>query len=531
MTTRCLGTVATTRWSAAWATISSPAARERTTYFFSLGDGSDVIEDHADVNVVSFGAGIATSSVAATTYLGDDGAIYLAIAYGDSGDALAIRDGLLGTVGEYRFADGAVLTHRDLLDTLGPLAIDGSAANDTIVGASAADTLDGRAGDDRLYGGGAGDVLHGGAGDDLLHGEAGDDALDGGAGNDLLVGGTGEDTYVLAWGTGVDRIEEDGLDASHLRLGPAIGFDDLVATRDGNDLTLALRGNADSAIAIADYFVAGGAWDVTSAAGETRQLAEVLLSSPSVTADPIAATVAAYEGRIKAEYFASLGAAGFAATGADEFYSAFTVASETGTYTTYSHYAVRTVQQVSDAPLIRRVSAPFESARQTQWSESELRVVSTSAGSRGVAKALAQTGVGWRFVPASEIASGRHDVCDRHRRVAKEAATTRPPRRPCYKASGCLTPPARSRSPRFPFQSKASSGSRTRSPTSPARLNIEEIRGGAESNSIWTGDYSVVDGGAGPDFVYVYDDPGYALRRHEPWLRAPRQPALWQRRR
>ena len=479
-------------------------------YFLSLGDGSDVIEDHAGVNVVSFSAGIAKSSVAAATYLGDDGAIYLAIAYGDSGDALAIRDVLLGAVGEYRFADGAVLTHRDLLDTLGPLAIDGSAANDTIVGASAADTLDGRAGDDRLYGGGAGDVLQGGAGDDLLDGEAGDDALDGGAGNDLLVGGTGEDTYVLAWGTGVDCIEEDGLDASHLRLGPAIGFADLVAARTGNDLKLAVRGNADSAIAIADYFVAGGAWDVTSAAGETRQLAEVLLSSPSVIADPLAATVAAYEGRIKAGYFASLGAAGFAATGAEGFYSAFTVASETGTHTTYSHYAVRTLQQASDAPLIQRVSAPFESARQTQWSESELRVVSTSAGSRGVAKALAQTGIGWRFVPASEtapavtmpatgiaVSKGGADYSNAQASLLQGFWV---PER-----SGPIEVPTLP----VPVQSVVRITNSVTHET--ARLNIEEIRGGAESNSIWTGDYSVVDGGAGHDFVHVYDDPNYTL--------------------
>ncbi|MBL8528447.1 MAG: hypothetical protein JNL68_12240, partial [Burkholderiales bacterium] len=44
-----------------------------------------------------------------------------------------------------------------------------------------------------------------------------------------------------------------------------------------------------------------------------------------------------------------------------------------------------------------------------------------------------------------------------------------------------------------------------------ARLNIEEIRGGANSSSIGARDYTVVDAGAGDDFVYVNDDPGYAL--------------------
>ena len=175
---------------------------------------------------------------------------------------LAIRDGLLGPVSEYRFTDdGGVVTHQDLLDTLGSLAIDGSAVNDRSTGASAADTLDGRAGDDILYGGAGDDLLSGGAGRDLLYGEDGKDMLDGGTGVDVLVGGGGEDTYTLSLGTGVDRIEEDGLDASHLRLGPAIGFDDIVATRDGNDLTLALRGVATSAITIADYFGSERAWN------------------------------------------------------------------------------------------------------------------------------------------------------------------------------------------------------------------------------------------------------------------------------
>ena len=432
------------------------------------------------------------------------------MAYGDRGDALAIRDGLLGAVSEYRFADGAVLAHRDLLDTLGPLAIDGSAAHETIAGANAADTIDGRGGDDVIYGGGAGDVLIGGAGDDRLYGEAGGDTLDGGPGNDLLVGGAGEDSYVLAWGTGADRIEEDGLDASHLRLGPAIGFDDIVATRDGNDLTLALRGVASSAITLADYFVSQRAWDLTSASGATRLLADVLAASPSAPADPIAAASAAFEARIKAEYFASLGAAGFAGDGADEFRSAFTVASETGVHTTYSRYAVRTVQQASDASFIQRISAPFESETHTQWSESELRVVAPSPGARGVANALAQTDSGWRFVPASAIAPAitMSATGIAVSRAAGDYSTLQASSLQGFwvpDASGPIEVPALP----VPVQNVVRITSSVTYES--ARLNIEAIRGGAESNSIWTGDYSVVDGGAGADFIYVYDDPGYLL--------------------
>ena len=138
-------------------------------------------------------------------------------------------------------------------------------------------------------------------------GEAGDDLLDGGPGNDLLFGGAGEDTYVLAWGTGADRIEGDGLGANHLRLGANIGFDDIVATRHENDLTLALRGLSSSAVTLADYFVSGGVWDITSAAGERCTLADILSAGSSAPDHSIRDIMAAFEAQIRAEYFSKLG--------------------------------------------------------------------------------------------------------------------------------------------------------------------------------------------------------------------------------
>lgn len=479
-------------------------------YVFATGDGVDAIDDPSGINVVTFGPGTTASSLTVDSYVGDDGATYLSVAYG-GGDAFAVRNGLLGAIGEYRFADGVVLTHRELLDSLGPLSLSGGTGNDTTHGAGAADALVGADGDDTLYGDGGDDVLRGDAGRDRICGESGDDMLDGGAGNDVLVGGPGEDTYVLGWGTGVDRIEEDGFGASHLRLGPAIGCDELVTTREGADLRLALGGNADSAIIIAEYFSLAQEWDVISTSGETRALTDVLLSSPSTPEDPIAAAIAAFEMRLKAAYFTSLGAIGFGSNGADEFQIASTVFGEHETYTTYSRHAVSVVQQTSDAPVIQRISLPFKANSRSEWSESDLHVVSTKPGSRSVAKSLAQTDSGWRFVPAAEYTSAvtMPDSGIGISRAAGSYASVQ-----WSALQGFWVPTTGSASTALakmsePVQSIVHVTNRVTYET--ARLSIEEIYGGASENSVWATDYSVVDAGAGPDVVCVYEAPEYVL--------------------
>ncbi|MFO1204712.1 MAG: calcium-binding protein [Burkholderiales bacterium] len=478
-------------------------------YVFSVGDGFDAIDDLAGINLATFGPGITASSLTVDSYLGDDGATYLSVAYGD-GDALAIRYGLLGSISEYRFADGAVLTHRDLVDKLGPLSIKGGRGDDATHGAGAADVLAGADGDDVLHGDAGDDVLRGDAGRDRLYGESGDDILDGGAGNDVLVGGSGRDTYVFGWGTGADRIEEDGLDTSLLRLGPAIGFNDLVAVRDGTDLRLALRGNAESAVVIADYFVLAQEWTLVSASGDTKPLTDVLTASSSVPVDPVAAAIAAFEVRVKAAYFTSLGVRGYEGDGADEFQTAATLFGEE-TYTTYSRYSARVLQQASDAPLIWHLSLPFESETRSEWSQSDLHVVSTKPGSRGVAQALAQTGTGWRFVPASESASAvtMGDSGIGISRAAGDYASVQ-----ASELQGFWVPTTGSAGGALsaipePVQSIVHITNRVTYET--ARLNIEEIYGGPGDNSIWATAFSVVDAGAGADFVYVDEAHGYVL--------------------
>jgi serralysin len=131
-----------------------------------------------------------------------------------------------GIYGGYTIAHGVVIegayggsgddriTGNDVANTL-----DGRRGEDRIKGLSGDDSISGGAGEDELKGGGGDDLLRGGGAGDRLIGGGGDDRLLGGAGGDRYTGGGGADTFVLANGTGHDRITdfhagEDRLDLS-----------------------------------------------------------------------------------------------------------------------------------------------------------------------------------------------------------------------------------------------------------------------------------------------------------------------------
>ena len=127
------------------------------------------------------------------------------------GDSIAIKNGLLGSIQTYRFADGTSATHAELADAAGILFfMPGTEGNDITYGSSSADTADGKGGDDLIFGRGGNDRLAGGSGTDTLDGGDGDDLLDGGLGNDLLRGGAGQDSYMLRWGMGSDTAIDSG---------------------------------------------------------------------------------------------------------------------------------------------------------------------------------------------------------------------------------------------------------------------------------------------------------------------------------
>ncbi|MBL6079328.1 M10 family metallopeptidase C-terminal domain-containing protein [Belnapia sp. T18] len=111
-------------------------------------------------------------------------------------------------------------------------------------------------------------LITGNAGANWLTGGAGADTLDGGRGNDVLVGGTGADSFVIANGTGADRISDFVHGADHVRL---VGFGglragnilDRVTDQDGGAVvaldagdSIVLTGIAKSALSASDFVFA-----------------------------------------------------------------------------------------------------------------------------------------------------------------------------------------------------------------------------------------------------------------------------------
>lgn len=113
-----------------------------------------------------------------------------------------------------------------------------------------------------------GEHLTGGAGNDVLTGGAGNDVLDGGAGDDVLTGGEGQDTFLFNDATGHDLIKdmvanEDTIDLDAVFdafMGDGNHDRSVVATRDGDDLTLNLADGDGEAIAEAEFSVTLEGW-------------------------------------------------------------------------------------------------------------------------------------------------------------------------------------------------------------------------------------------------------------------------------
>ena len=181
---------------------------------------------------------------------------------------------------QVRFSDGtswdtAALTAKLFAGTAAADSISGTVNADTINGVAGADYPYGRNGDDVLNGGAdndyvsgdnGADTLDGGTGVDSVYGGAGDDTVNGGADNDSLYGDAGNDTlavyrqrsahrrrgndtYLFGKGDGQDTISSD-YDAAAgklnlLQFKAGVAPDEIVATRSGNDLVLAIAGTPD----------------------------------------------------------------------------------------------------------------------------------------------------------------------------------------------------------------------------------------------------------------------------------------------
>jgi Ca2+-binding RTX toxin-like protein len=265
-------------------------------YLYAPGDGRDRIVENDPLtvgaegfDVLQFNGGIGPGDVEIALVLRDPLGFLGYNRFFDTNIGIALRlPGLGGEVlianaddtslarsriDEIRFSDAqqSVLTFSQIWSGI----ISADAGHDFLEGSSVADTLDGLAGDDILYGADGYDLLRGGAGHDTLLGGTGADTLDGGPGNDFLRGGddvnpnTGlVDRYI--WGRGYDHDtvwarpdSQFWLSGSNNAPYPAdelqlsgVGWQELWAERDGNDLHLIVPGAPDR-LTVLGYFQSG----------------------------------------------------------------------------------------------------------------------------------------------------------------------------------------------------------------------------------------------------------------------------------
>jgi len=105
-------------------------------------------------------------------------------------------------------------------------------------------------------------LLRGTDGGDVLQGTSGNDYLNGGAGNDTLIGGDGSDTYVFGRGYGNDTIYES---VDYVLLGDDdqvifnadIAPEDLIYSRDGDNLTIGIAGTSDTLTIVGQFTQTG----------------------------------------------------------------------------------------------------------------------------------------------------------------------------------------------------------------------------------------------------------------------------------
>jgi len=180
-------------------------------YVYNPGDGVDLISDSGTqgVDTLAFGAGIAPDAITLGT-----GSLLIRI--GNSGDAVHLDGfdtddaGSAGAIERFEFADGAVLTHAQLISR--------------------------------------GFDLYGTDGDDTVFGTSVVDRFYQSAGDDIMIGGAGDDSYYFGPGSGRDLIvDQDAMpgNVDTIVLGSGIAAADLVVTRSTGMLTLAVAGGSD----------------------------------------------------------------------------------------------------------------------------------------------------------------------------------------------------------------------------------------------------------------------------------------------
>ncbi len=164
------------------------------SYFWSVGDGNDTINETSGADELVLGTGITANDVRVARYSTSSLDVYIGT------EKIRINNQLYdlvnGTNTGYevetlRFSDASTM------DLVNNLTLKGTSSGETINGLEDNNVLIGLGGADYLYGNDGNDVLYGDAGDDRLYGGNGNDIIHGGDGADIIYGNAGSDTFVF----------------------------------------------------------------------------------------------------------------------------------------------------------------------------------------------------------------------------------------------------------------------------------------------------------------------------------------------
>ncbi len=198
-----------------------------STYIYNLGDGDDTIVPYynntTSNDTLQFGEGITLENI---KFVGSN--IDVNITFKEYEGSILLKEILNngGKINTYKFADGTILSHNEMLKHFSP--IEGTEGDDTLTASNADDTIYGYGGNDNIKSSRGNDIIYGGAGNDSIYGEQGNDTIYGEDGNDyiedfkgsnILYGGNGNDTIragetnisnYIDGGDGDDNIEARG---------------------------------------------------------------------------------------------------------------------------------------------------------------------------------------------------------------------------------------------------------------------------------------------------------------------------------
>ena len=196
------------------------------TYVFGKGDGNDKV--YSDENdTIKLKEGIARDDIDIQK-LNDRN---LKVSIKQTGDSVTVynifNQDYPSKIGKIEFSDGSFIDFESIKQI---------ASNNT------AYCVD----DDnnRIDGSDKNDIMYGNKDTNYIYAGAGDDILIGGEGNDELYGDWGADTYIFGKGDGKDTVHADGEDIIKFKEG--ITRDDILITRDHNDLVIKLKDSDDS---------------------------------------------------------------------------------------------------------------------------------------------------------------------------------------------------------------------------------------------------------------------------------------------